>query len=100
MFNESVLVNLNEGMEGFSYAAKAAVFSIFGVSGPPIKVKGKKKQIEAFARAIKTEARYLKVVKKYGLNSPITYRHKYRLDVAVRKFEEETGIKWPFTDER
>ena len=33
---------------------------------------------------------------KYGLNNPATYRSRYRLDGAVKSFERDTGLIWPF----
>ena len=58
-------------------------------------VKGNKKQIKAFAKALVHEKDYYKHYKKYGLDDPKTYRSKYRLKLAIKKFERKTGIKWP-----
>ena len=41
-------------------------------------------------------ARYYKDYVKYGLDDPRTYRSKYALRGAVKKFERSTGIDWPF----
>ena len=60
------------------------------------KIKGKPKDIEAFAKAIGNEKKYIEVAKKHGLNNPSTYKQKGKLNTAVRAFESSTGIKWPF----
>lgn len=92
--------DLNEGWtSSFSTSAKQVLRRIFGHWTPPIRVRGSKRAIEAFAKAIKREANYIRHIRKYGLHSPATYRQKYRLKRAVQRFEEETGIKWPFTDD-
>lgn len=62
----------------------------------PVKVKGNKKEISAFAKAIGKEKKYMKTAAKHGLNNPKTYKDKYSLRKATSKFERATGIKWPF----
>lgn len=62
----------------------------------PVRVKGNKKEISAFAKAIGKEKKYMKSAAKYGLNNPKTYKDKYSLRKATAKFERATGIKWPF----
>ena len=42
------------------------------------------------------EAKYLKAMKRYGLDKPETLRTKTQLDRAIKSFERDTGIKWPF----
>jgi hypothetical protein len=34
-------------------------------------------------------------IKKYGLDDPMTYKQKAKLDVAIKRFEREAGINWP-----
>ena len=45
---------------------------------------------------IQNEAKYLKAMKRYGLDKPETLKTKAQLDRAIKSFERETGIKWPF----
>ena len=62
----------------------------------PVKVKGNATQIDRFIRAISAEKDYAVAYNKYGLNNPATYRSRYRLDGAVKSFERDTGLIWPF----
>ena len=79
----------------FGITLKQLLKKMFGGDKVPILVKGNKKQIKAFAKALVHEKDYYKHYKKYGLNDPKTYRSKYRLKLAIKKFERKTGIKWP-----
>ena len=78
-------------------AIKMLLRRMFGDdSAIPVKVKGNKKEISAFAKAIGKEKKYMKTAAKHGLNNPKTYKDKYSLRKATSKFERATGIKWPF----
>ena len=79
----------------FGITLKQLLKKMFGGERVPILVKGTPKQIKAFARALVHERDYYKHYKKYGLDDPRTYRSKYRLKTAIKKFERRTGIKWP-----
>ena len=46
--------------------------------------------------ALKNERRYMNAYKNHGLGDKRTYDSKYKLDAAVKKFEQTTGLKWPF----
>ena len=62
----------------------------------PVKIRGNKSEVDAFARAMGKEKRYMKTAAKYGLNNPKTYKDKFALRKATANFERKTGIKWPF----
>lgn len=62
----------------------------------PISVTGTTSQIESFARTLASEKRHFESYVKHGLNDPRTHEDRYRLNVAVDKFERDTGIKWPY----
>jgi hypothetical protein len=64
--------------------------------GPSVSVKGSPSQISAFFTALNREKRYMDSYIKNGLDDPSTMKSKYELDKSVRKFEYETGLKWPF----
>jgi len=67
-------------------------------SGTPsyYQFKGSQADISAFARALGGEKRYIQAVKKHGLDNPKTFKSKSSLDKAIKSFEKQTGIKWPF----
>lgn len=89
--------NLDEGMLGlFGAWVEYALKGIFGGWGSNLKIVGSKRDVESFARTLSGEARYIEAAKRYGLDHPTTYKNKSSLEVAVRNFEKDTGIKWPF----
>lgn len=89
--------NLDEGLLGmFGAWIEYFMRGIFGGWAPNIQVKGSKSDVEAFARAINGEAKYMDAVRRYGLDHPTIYKNKAKLDNSVKNFERDTGIKWPF----
>ena len=70
--------------------------SMFGGRSLPLAVKGSQRDVQSFAKALGGEKSYLEAVKRYGLDHPTTYRNKSKLDNAIKGFERETGLKWPF----
>ena len=52
--------------------------------------------MDSFKSALGNEAKYLKSMKRYGLDKPETLKTKAQLDRAIKSFERDTGIKWPF----
>ena len=88
---------INESwLAAFGFWTKAILSRMF--SGGPIgvQVKGSRAQVNSFVGALTREKRYLESFMRHGLDNPQTYKHKARLDVAVKDFERNTGIKWPF----
>jgi hypothetical protein len=89
--------SLDEGLLGmFGAWIEYYMRGIFGGWAPNIQVKGSKSDVEAFARTINGEAKYMDAVRRYGLDHPTTYKNKAKLDNSVKNFERDTGIKWPF----
>lgn len=80
----------------FGTGIKMIMQRMFGGADIPMKVRGNKRQVKDFARTLAGEKRYYKDYVKYGLDDPRTYRSKYALRGAVKKFERSTGIVWPF----
>lgn len=82
----------------FGANVKALMQSMFGSPGTamPVKVKGNKQQVSAFAKALGGEKKYIKTAAKYGLDDPRAYKDKFGLRKKIRKFESSTGLKWPF----
>jgi hypothetical protein len=70
------------------YAGPAARASL-NIGGTP-------DQIMAFFTALQREKRYMDSYVKHGLDNAHTMASKYELDNSIRKFEYETGLKWPF----
>jgi hypothetical protein len=61
----------------------------------PVRVRGNRIEVERFTDALVNEKRYMDFIRKYGLDDPMTYKQKSRLDVAIKRFERESGINWP-----
>jgi hypothetical protein len=61
----------------------------------PVKVKGTRIEVQRFTDSLVNEKRYMNYIKKYGLDDPMTYSQKSKLDVAIKRFERESGIAWP-----
>lgn len=80
----------------FGSAIQGILGAMFGGGQIPVKVKGNKEEISAFAKTLGREKKYIKSVAKYGLNDPRVYKDKFKLRQQVSKFERATGIKYPF----
>ena len=102
---QEVEINLNAAQEDsldesflrtFGWAIQKIMGHMFGGSSIPVTVKGTQSQVRDFANVLGKEKSYLKNYKKFGLDNPQTYKSRYSLDSAVKKFERTTGIKWPF----
>ena len=63
----------------------------------PVRVRGNKIEIERFTDALVNEKRYMDYIKKYGLDDPMTYNQKAKLNLAIKRFEREAGINWPIS---
>jgi hypothetical protein len=77
-------------------AIETILGGMFGGRSVPVKISGTRKQVNSFKKALGNEARYLKAMKRYGLDKPETLKTKRQLDRAIKSFEKDTGIKWPF----
>ena len=60
------------------------------------KITGTAAQLAAFAAVLGREKKYIDVFNKLGLGNERTFSEKWKLDLAIRRFERETGLKWPF----
>jgi len=91
---------LNEFLFSKTFAIGGAAKVLLGMMGfgdnfgVPVKIKGSRREVNSFTRALKGERRYMDSVKQFGLDDPYTYKSKIRLDKAVRGFERTTGLKW------
>lgn len=87
---------LNESfLRMFGASVSAILKAMFGGSSIPMSVRGSPQQVEQFAQTLSHEKRYWDTYQKFGLDSPMTYKSKFRLNQAIRDFERATGIEWP-----
>ena len=89
LLNESWLAMMGGAIE-------TVLAGMFGGRSVPVKISGTSKQVNSFKKALGNEAKYLKAMKRYGLDKPETLKTKAQLDRATKAFERDTGIKWPF----
>lgn len=62
-------------------------------------IRGEEEDVRAYAKAIMAEKNYLDCFVQHGEGHPQTQKAKEMLDQAVLRFEQLTGITWPFKDE-
>jgi len=66
---------------------------------PNFIIRGRYRDVKAYASAIVREKEYLDAYSEYGKDHPQTVKARANLRPAVKEFESATGIKWPFVDE-
>ena len=96
-FNELRENNLDESfLAMFGGAVKMILKKMFdGGSGSSVSVRGRRGDVNAFTKVLGKEKRYMDSFLNLGLNDPKTYKSKYALNKAIRKFELKTKLKWP-----
>jgi len=62
-------------------------------------IRGEEEDVRAYAQAIMAEKEYLDCYVQYGEDHPKSMKMKEKLDQAIARFEQLTGITWPFKDE-
>ena len=88
--------SLNESfLRMFGASVQAILKAMFGGSSIPMSIRGSPQQVEQFAQTLSHEKRYWDAYQKFGLDSPMTYKSKFRLNSAIRDFERVTGLVWP-----
>ena len=96
-FTELKKQELNESfLAMFGGWVEQILGSIFTGRSLPLAVKGSSRDVKAFAKAIGGEKDYIEAARKYGLDHPTTYKNKAKLNNAIKGFEKDTGLKWPF----
>ena len=82
-------------LQMFGSAVKSILGMMFGNSAMPVKIKGNKSEVSAFAKALARDKKYMKAAAKYGLNDPRVLKDKYKLRKAAAQFKRATGIDYP-----
>lgn len=93
------MLNETSSLVSLGAQIKQMLYAMFAGPGDSIKnflVKGNKSDLALFGSALFAEKNYMESYLKYGLNDPNVLNNRYRLEIAVRNFERDTGIKWPF----
>tara|TARA_R100001509_G_C4840307_1_gene206404 strand:+ start:273 stop:623 length:351 start_codon:yes stop_codon:yes gene_type:complete len=62
-------------------------------------IKGKYKDVKAYAKAVSAQKDFLDAYKEFGTNHPQTQKKRHELRADVSSFETITGLSWPFKDE-
>jgi hypothetical protein len=83
-------------LAAFGNMVKSILKATFGSSPPKLSVRGKPAEIDAFAKALDSERRYLQTLKSLDLDNPLVHRNRAQLQGKVKDFERRTGVKWPF----
>ena len=66
---------------------------------PNFIIRGKYRDVKAYATAIVREKEYLDAYSEFGKDHPQTVKARENLQPAISEFESATGLKWPFVDE-
>jgi len=96
---ECKMLNESASLLSFGIKIKQMLYTMFaspGESYSTFMIKGSKPDLALFGTALFAEKDYMDSYLKYGLNDPNVLNNRYKLESAVRNFEKETGIKWPF----
>ena len=96
-FNQLRKQELNESfLAMFGGWIQRILKSMFGDVSLPVSIRGNQREVTSFARALGGEKAYLQSAKKHGLDHPTTYKNRAKLDNAIKGFEKDTGLRWPF----
>jgi len=66
---------------------------------PEFIIRGKYKDVKAYAMAITAEKEFLDAYRDFGTEHPQTQKKRQELRNKVDHFEQITTLKWPFKDE-
>jgi len=81
----------------FAGQVRSALLSLYfaGIE-KPFSLLGSNSQIESFMKVLSGEKRYMDSYMKNGLNDQRTLNSRHKLSASVKRFEGETGLRWPF----
>ena len=82
----------------FAGQVRMALLDLYfsGLLSSPLSLSGTSSQIDAFMKALQREKGDMDAYIKHGLNDSRTISSRSNLSAAVKKFENETGLRWPF----
>ena len=88
---------LNELYTQFAADVGALLIDLYHAGiNVPFNVRGSSSEIESFMKTLQGEKRYMDSYMNHGLNDSRTMMSKHDLERAIRGFESETGLRWPF----
>jgi hypothetical protein len=83
-------------LTAFGAWTKKILGAIFDDTFLPVTIRGTESEVSSFTNTLSKEKRYMDAYRKYGLDDPRVVRNKYSLDKAVKNFEKDTKLSWPF----
>jgi hypothetical protein len=103
MEQKKIVIDLNKDVlaEGwqtpFARDVKMLLGSLYAAGiNVPATIRGTQSQIESFFKALRNEKSYMDAYMQHGLGDPRTLETKGQLMSTIKKFEQETGLVWPF----
>lgn len=82
-------------LKAFAHKVEEILKAMLTGRHAPVSVKGEKGKVEAFARALGSEERYIKILQDSSPTDPQSMEMRHQLESAIANFEKSTGIKWP-----
>ncbi len=100
MEDKQIVIDLDALNESSSLALFGAqvhdvLDSMFGNAPMTSVIKGEKRKVEAFGKALSSEKKYMDAYIKYGDADARTQRDAATLNNAIKAFEKATGLQWP-----
>lgn len=82
-------------LKNFAFKVEEILKSMLTGRHSPVSVKGDKDKVQAFAKALGNEERYIKALQDRSPTDPQVMELRHELESAIAGFEKTTGIKWP-----
>jgi|8_EtaG_2_1085327.scaffolds.fasta_scaffold116274_2 hypothetical protein len=88
--------NLTENyLRSFSFKLKEILKAMIAGRHLPLSVRGEKQKLEAFAKALDNERKYILILQDVNAADPRAMSQRHELENSMAEFEKQTGIKWP-----
>jgi hypothetical protein len=82
-------------LKSFAHKVEEILKAMLTGRHAPVSIKGEKNKVEAFARALGIEEKYIKTLQDSSPTEPQVMKVRHQLESEIANFEETTGIKWP-----